>query len=203
MKRSQSHISYRWEINWNAQPPSLEWQSWEKMIWPNGRAENLHKGKAAHPAFKKTFIGKGKWEQQKSSWTQSFKKQNREGRKVRAGVQKHQNAQLLLSKVAGRCLELLPSWRQGWAVEAHSPSSTSFPPSEFSSRAPISTPKEILKLWQSQNQSKGNRKWNTQLLIRFYSFVSNFETYFLVIKGEFSFKIRENHLLGVRGSNGI
>lgn len=118
-------------------------------------------GKAAHPDFKKTFIGKVKWKQQKSSWTQSFKKQNREGRKVRAAVQKHQNAQLLLSKVAGRCLELLPSWRQGWAVEAHSPSSTSSPPSEFSSRASISTPKEILKLWQSQNQSKGNRKWNS------------------------------------------
>lgn len=63
------------------------------------REPGLGVGRAA--ALKQTFIGKVKWKQQKSSWTRSFKKHKWVGRKVRAVVQRNQNAQLLQPKAAG------------------------------------------------------------------------------------------------------
>lgn len=137
------------------------------------------KRKAAHPAFKKTFTGKEKWKQQKSSWTQSFKKQKWVGRKVRAVVQRNQNAQLLLSKVVGWRHLLQPSWGPSWAAGSGSPQPLRgtwalLPPSsallELRSRAPtLQSWREILELRQSRNQSKENRKGNVLCyLTQFY-----------------------------------
>lgn len=124
-------------------------------------------GKAAHPAFK-TFIGKVKWKQQKSSWTQSCKKQNRVGRKVRAAVQKHQNAQLLLSKAVGRASSSCQAGgRAGqWRL---SPPFPSFPPSEVSS-SPPSTAEDshTTKVKATENETP--------------SYWSNFILLFLILK---------------------
>lgn len=43
MKRIESHIFYRWEINWNSH--SIPWSDriGKKMIWLNERAEKMQK----------------------------------------------------------------------------------------------------------------------------------------------------------------
>ena len=123
-------------------------------------------GGAAHPAFKQTFIGRVKWKQQKSSWTQSFEKQKWVGRKVRAVVQRNPSARLPLSKaVAGAPLSCRGG---GGGPGQQAPAATAG--SRALSKGPtLQSQREIQELWQSGDQSKEKKKgYRFSYLISFY-----------------------------------